>query len=220
MGTAPTIQDLKLSGTGLWMSGPDSLSGNVTLEVKGKAESRVEIDAVPRLEVVDASNVPPKGQWTGTDGTPHPMALHNCFLPTAWFAPHVALQLAIDASGALSYVGQEQHNGVNADHVRVLRPIPMKSPGPTALNADFANFDLYLDATSHLPLFLAFNLREDKDSARNVLVEVRFGNYQQVQGVNVPMRFQRLVSGNLNLDVTVTSAVINSGLSDSDFSLQ
>lgn len=36
MGTAPTIQDLKLSGTGLWMSGPDSLSGNVTLEVKGK----------------------------------------------------------------------------------------------------------------------------------------------------------------------------------------
>jgi hypothetical protein len=49
---------------------------------------------------------------------------------------------------------------------------------------------------------------------------VRFAVYQQVTGIQIPFHVQRLLNGDLVLDVTVVSAVVNSGLSDAVFSLQ
>jgi hypothetical protein len=48
-------------------------------------------------------------------------------------------------------------------------------------------------------------------------VEIDFSNYQAVNGVQVPFRVQKFLNGSLFLDVTVQSAVLNSGIPQSDF---
>jgi hypothetical protein len=54
----------------------------------------------------------------------------------------------------------------------------------------------------------------------DIPVEIRFANYQAVSGVQVPFHTQRMLNGTVVLDITAISAVVNSGLSDSQFNLQ
>jgi hypothetical protein len=80
--------------------------------------------------------------------------------------------------------------------------------------------NIYLDAASFLPVAFSFNTHPDDDEATNILVEIDFSNYEPVNGVQVPMRVQKLINGGLALDVAVTSAAVNAGLSDAPFAIQ
>ncbi len=80
--------------------------------------------------------------------------------------------------------------------------------------------DIYLDSTSLIPVAFRFNSHPDDDEDTNILVEIAFHNYQQINGVRLPMRVQKLINGGLALDVTVTSIVLNSGLTNAQFALQ
>jgi len=51
-------------------------------------------------------------------------------------------------------------------------------------------------------------------------VEIDFSNYQAVNGIQVPFHVQKLISNGLVLDLVMSSAVLNSGLSDSLFAVQ
>jgi hypothetical protein len=51
-------------------------------------------------------------------------------------------------------------------------------------------------------------------------VEVEFSNYQEVNGVQIPFKVQRLLNGNMLLQVTISRATINTGLQESLFTLQ
>ena len=80
--------------------------------------------------------------------------------------------------------------------------------------------DIYLDSTSLLPVAFAFNVHPDDDASTKIAVTINFSRYQVLNGVQIPMHVQRLISGGLALDVVVTSAVVNSGLSDAPFAIQ
>jgi len=80
--------------------------------------------------------------------------------------------------------------------------------------------DFYLEAVSLLPLAVAFNQHPDNDLLTDIPVEIDFANYRSINGVQVPFHFQRMFNGGVVLDVTVTNAVLNTGLSDGVFSLQ
>ena len=80
--------------------------------------------------------------------------------------------------------------------------------------------DVFLNSNSSLPLAIAFNAHADDNMNVNLPIEIRFANYQPTNGVNIPFHFQRLINGGVVLDVTVTSVVVNSGMSDSLFTMQ
>lgn len=80
--------------------------------------------------------------------------------------------------------------------------------------------DFYLDPASSLPLAIAFQVHADDDMNTNIPMEIRFANYQAVNGVQVPFHIQRMLNGGVVLDVVVTSATVNSGLPDSNFNIQ
>jgi len=69
-------------------------------------------------------------------------------------------------------------------------------------------------------LAVAFQVHPDLDASKDIAAEVRFASYQSVSGILVPFQIQRMLNGGVVLSVTVTSAVLNSGLPDSIFSLQ
>jgi hypothetical protein len=83
-----------------------------------------------------------------------------------------------------------------------------------------STMDFYLDAATLLPVEIDFNAHPDDDMTTNILFQILFSSYQNVNGAEIPYHIQELFSGALLLDFTASSAVLNSGLSDSLFAIQ
>jgi outer membrane lipoprotein-sorting protein len=80
--------------------------------------------------------------------------------------------------------------------------------------------DFYLDPSTFLPLAIAFAAHPNQDALTDIATEVRFANYQPVNGVLVPFHIQQMLSGGVILDITITAATFNTGIPASTFSLQ
>lgn len=218
------VTDVTVNATATRFIGPDQQAGSATLQAKGVAQSKVELDlgTTTRIEVrtldTDGLNT---GQWSN-DGTQFTtMAPHNCWTDAAWFFPPLGiLSIASQPDVSITYVGRETRNGLQVDHLQFSQVIAGKDAPATKLIQTLSTVDLYLDANSHLPLVLTSNTHPDKDATSNVPVEIRFANYQPVSGIQVPFRIQKLFDGGLQLDLTVQSATINSGLAATIFSLK
>ncbi len=216
-----SVSDIALSASVEWIAGGTRATGSATLKAKGSAEARLDVAAgeVSRSEIRnDASG--PDGRWIGSDGVRHAMAAHNCWTPAAWFAPVTVIQAALDPNTVLRYVGRVNWNGVAGEHLRMVRYVAAQNAKQAAITQSLSAVEVYLDAASHLPLAIAYSTHPDDDYSQNIPVEIRFSDYRPVSGVKVPFRVQRLVQGNINLEITILSATINGGLADSEFALQ
>lgn len=105
-------------------------------------------------------------------------------------------------------------------HLRIYRYLAGKKPSFISLTQRVSTSDFFLDSASLLPVALTFNAHPDDDANTDISVELDFSNYQPVSGVLVPLHMQKLISGGLVLDLVVTNASMNSGLSDAPFAIQ
>jgi len=129
-------------------------------------------------------------------------------------------------SYVLSYIGQETLNGAAVFHVSGSQPLPAPSNLPSGISAQLANvgqhlstMDVYLDPTTSVPIALAFNTHPDGNALIDIPVWIQFSRYQKTAGVQVPMRVQKFLNNGLVLDIQLTDATLNSGLSGSPFQL-
>ena len=114
----------------------------------------------------------------------------------------------------LSYVGPATIGSVAVQH---LSSVVATAKGiPQQLSAT----DFYLDANSLLPVQINFNVYSDTNIGTSFPVTVTLSNYQPVNGVQIPFHIRKMVQGTVVLDVLVSSAALNSGISDSEFNLQ
>lgn len=212
------LTDISLQGTATYTAGSDIETGTVTLLASGNLASRINLSLTDgqRTEIRNGA----QGDWIGPDGVEHSMATHNCWPDADWFYPGLSFQaLNSDAGLGMSYIGLETKNGLAVQHIRLFRVVPSSSGVPQATILALSTEDLYLDASSYLPLFLDFNTHPDSAFNRDFSVEVAFSDYQQMSGIMVPVRIQKHLNGALVLDLTVTSVTVNSGLPASDFAI-
>lgn len=217
------VQDATLLANVTSISGSDYLTGTATFQAKGTTESRIDLNLgnVTRSEIRSSSGGVSSGNWTATDsstaGAPlHANATHNCWTDAVWFFPALTvLNESSNSKFVFSYVGQEEHAGVTVQHLRVFQ-----AASGVKLLQHLSTMDFYLDPVTSLPLAIAFQIHPDNDAGTDIPTEIRFANYQAVNGVQVPFHIQRLVNGGVILDATVSSAVFNTDLPDSTFSLQ
>jgi len=170
-----------------------------------------------RTEIRDAQTGVPLGGWIAPNNASGYFASQNCLTDAVWFFP-VLGSLAAGPNVVLSYVGLETRNGESVQHIQsyVYQSNPLGlTPSPHQLST----MDFYLDATTFLPAAVTFNAHPDSSAATNLLFEVDFSNYQTISGMVVPMRIQRYQQGNLMVDVVVTGAAFNTGLSLSIFTV-
>jgi hypothetical protein len=204
------ISDVTLTGSVTW-NGSDT--GTATLRALGTGESRMDLALTSgsRTEVRDAQTGAQLGQWFAPNNASGNYASQNCWTDAVWFFP-VLGSLAAGPNIVLSYIGPETRNGENVQHIQSYVYQPNLS-GLTPSPQQLSTMDFYLDATTLLPAAVTFNAHPDNDATTNLLVEVDFSNYQAIGGVVVPMRIQRYQQGNLMVDVVVTGASFNTGLS-------
>jgi hypothetical protein len=210
-----SVSDVKLEGNVISLFGADSETGTGAFQAKGTDKSRVDLnlDKEVRSDVRRTANGLPAGGWKRDAEKSKTYANHNCWTDAAWFFPALsALAQTTNPNFIFSYLGQQKHGGVNTEHLRVyqqgLGPIPQLS-----------TMDLYLDAVSLLPLTVAFKQHPDNDLLTDIPVEINFASYRPINGIQVPFHFQRMFNGGVVLDVTVTNAVLNTGVSDATFNL-
>lgn len=211
-----TISDVTLNANVTWISGSDNETGTGTFQAKGFSESRIylNLSGGSRTDVRNISGGFPAGAWKKNGANAIAYAQHNCWADASWFFPALSSLVQVTNSNFFfAYVGQEQHAGVSVQHIRVSQFIAL-FPSPVSTT------DFYLDVNSYLPLAVAVSLHPDNDMNTNIPSEIRFANYQAVNGIQVPFHFQQLVDGTVNLDVIVTNAAFNTGLQDSQFTLQ
>lgn len=211
-----SLVDVQLQGNVVSIFGADSETGRGTFQAKGTGESRVDLNLNKqvRSDVRSVASGVPVGSWKRDAASSKSYSNHNCWTDAAWFFPALsALSQTANPNFIFSYLGQQKRGAVTAEHLRVyqqgLGPIPQLS-----------TMDFYLDTVSLLPLAVAFKQHPDNDLLTDIPVEVNFASYQPINGVQVPFHFQRMFNGGVVLDVTVTNAVLNTGVSDSVFSLQ
>lgn len=215
------INDVTLTGTVTRTAGSDTEEGNVTLKALGLADSRFDLSlpSGQRSGVRNSANGFPQGYWITPDGTVHTVAAHNCLVDAAWFFPALSSLAAItNPNLAMSYIGSEIQRGIPVQHIRFWLYEP--NSGAPDFIAQVSTMDFYLDSQSFLPVMVTFNTHPEGDGGTNIPVEIDFSNYQVVNGDPVPFHIQKFLNGSLLLDVTVQAVTLNSGLTDSDFSVQ
>ena len=215
------ISDIQLSASSEWIAGSTRASGTATLKIKEASASRLDISAgaFSRSEIRNDS-AGSDGQWIDANGLRHAMAMHNCWVPAGWFAPHAIVQAMSAANVATRHLGRETRGGIAFDHVQLRRTNSEKNPKIAQDLERLSTVDIFFDPATHLPITLVYNTHPDNDYERDIPVEIRFSDYRNVDGVMVPFRIQRLLQGVLNLDLTVSKATINHGLADGEFALQ
>jgi len=218
-----SITDLRITGNATSIAG-DIETGTVTLLAKGTSESRMvlSLSGGTRTETRNASAGVSQGKWVNPNpnGSSGRYAWHNTLTDAVWFFPVLSsLALSANSASLFSYVGQESRNGISAQHLRVYQLQPSSIAAAVPMS-NLSMMDFYLDSTSLLPLAIAFKIHPDNDMNTDIPTEIRFADYRAVSGVQVPFHIQRLINGGVSLDVVVTSATLNSGLPDTQFSIQ
>jgi hypothetical protein len=221
MAGGATISDATLTGTSKWTVGNDSEDGQATLLAKGVGEGRIDLalSSEPRSEIRNNLLEWPAGATILNKGEQTSWAPHNCWTSPNWFFPALS-SLAATSDPALvwSYVGQEKHNGQIVEHIRAYRFVA-NPPSNTEITRALSTEEFFLDSRSFLPAAIMFTTHPDDNALLNFQIEVDFSGYQQVTGALIPFRIQKLVSGGLQLDLSLTGASLNSGLSDSLFAI-
>lgn len=219
IGNAP-LSDIAVSGTGSWPSGDSTNTGSIEIQAKGTGMSRIVSAGTSITEVRNDSAGLPDGEWVGADGVTHRFAAHNCWIPAGWLLPQTVIISAMSNNVILTYDGQITQNGVTADQIHFSRILTTESAAGSADIAHLSRVDLLLDAGSHLPLSVRFNLHPDNDPSVDIPVEVHFSSYQNTSGTLLPLGIQQYLNGTLQVDIAVESVVVNSGIPDSAFTLQ
>jgi hypothetical protein len=216
-GTTP-VNDITLTGTATRTAGSDVETGSITLRALGNPDSRFDLvlTSGTSSEIRNNSTGVPQGAWITPDGVSHAMANHNTLTDAAWFVPQLTVLSQLSNPNLIvSYVGPETRAGAAVQHLHFA--IQSASVDPTGLWQGLSAEEVYLDASTYLPVAIAFNTHPDNDAGINIPVETDFSNYQQVNGVQIPFHIQKFLNYSLFLDVTIQSAVLNSGIPQSDF---
>lgn len=211
------ITDVTLNANVMSIIGSDSETGTATLMAKGTTESRIDLglSGGTRSEVRNTSNGLPVGEWQNNNGAVQILPQHNCWTDAVWFFPPLSsIGQSANSTTVFKYIGQEQHGGMSTQHIRIYQ-----AALPFAAVQRMSTMDVYLDPASYLPLAIAFQVHPDTDGNTNIPVEVRFANYQLVNGIRAPLHIQRLLNGTVVTDITVTNVAVNTGVSSSTFIL-
>lgn len=185
--------------------------GSITLQSNGIMTNQLTLSIsagqLSESRSWDGSN--PSGQWVGLNGQVHPMAQQNCWTDAVWFFPAMSL-LSDYADPNLVFIdlGQLQYSGGTVEHVQVYRAFSSLPPDVQQTLQTLSTIDFYLDSQTALPVAMAFSAHGDQSVSANVPIAVVFGQYQSVQGIQVPYQVVQLVNGSPFFQISITNAAV------------
>ncbi len=202
------IQDFSGSGTITYYQ-PSSVTGSVT--VRGTTKEQFRLDAALASGI--RSQAITNGQMTlkSEAGASVPLHAEVPVCPGRVVVPYILLTQAINSADfSLSYKGAANVAGHSVSQVELQEVIP----GFEDTGTDFREYhtvDFFIDSSTFQILMM-----EDV-VPKNLVRQIRFSNYQNVNGVLVPFSISEQSGGLPTWTIQLTQITFNTGLQDSDF---
>ncbi|MGB6874552.1 MAG: hypothetical protein WBD87_00825 [Candidatus Acidiferrales bacterium] len=168
-----TVNDVTLSANANWIAGSDNETGSATLKATAIGQGRVDLRLSDgqRSEVVDISQAPPTGSWSGIDGVWHPFVAHNLYTDPTWFFPTFLISRVLSGVNyTVSPMDAETQDGVAVEHVRICQQ-PGFTTDVAALLQSLSQIDIYLNASTLLPVSVSFNTHADDNALVNIAIQ-------------------------------------------------
>ena len=209
-----TITDVTMKATVTFAGGGQQQTGTITLTgVSGeKSLVSVVLPSGTTSEVRQLSDTGFSGTLTGADGTTQPIPPYNLQTTPNWFYPVFLISSAISSTSyATSLVGPSTAQNAAVQHVTLWRQQTADSVSAATARQHFSSQDLYLDASSFLPVELDYDIHPEQGSALDIPVQILFMNYQPIQGKMCAFHIQVYASNSLIYDIQISSITFNTG---------
>jgi hypothetical protein len=215
------VSDATLTGPVEWTAGSDNEAGTAVYKaVSGTHRMDLSFRNGTRSEIVSTVNGGASGNWVGLDGISHAMANHNLMSDAGWFPAFTLGNLISSSNTVLTYVGQEARDGASVIHISAYQVFPNLSSRTSGLAQHLTQVEIYLDTTTSLPVSYVFNSHPDDNALLDIPTEIRYSNYQNVGGAQVPLHVQRYLNNTLTTDLQFQNASLNAGLTVAQITAQ
>ena len=207
------IRQVQLAGSAEWHAGSLHDSGSVVLTASSAGAATMQLSLAKKgswTESQSAIGATMSCQWAGNDGTIHQGDAMNCLRPVVWFLPQISLQPASIPTGigfvdlSIGTVGPGTYRHLQSQAVLAQMPSEL-----LARSVEASTTDIGIDPNTLLPSILRYQVHPDNGAQVNIPIEVRFSDYQRVDGAEVPFMIQRYVNGSLQLEIHISSVQIN-----------
>jgi hypothetical protein len=207
-----TPGDSTATGSVTTTAGSTTESGTITILTRGTDQSSEQIQTTD-----GATSVYSRGSAsTVQSGTVTPTTLEQAVATqSADFPLPLLVGMVNDPDAAYAYVGLETLNGVSAHHVQLWNSFA--SVPQLSSIASFSIRDIWLDASSALPLRISYTAHLGQDAAQSVNYDVLLSNYSSMSGVQYPLSIQKDVNGTPWASIVISNVVFNTGLTDANF---
>ena len=211
MGVPPS--DSTATGNVTTVAGSLTQQGTVTILTRGSTQTSIQFQMPNNpWTVVFASGQANKLETTETTVYPLELAASSQCL---YFPLPFLAGILNNADYSVQYIGQEAVGSSTANHVVVQNTL---NSNPTyKFLSPFTLADIWIDASSGLPLKIGMIRRDAGGSAPKIPISVVYSNYQTVSGVRYPFTIQEYITETLWATTTIQSVTFNSGLTDSNF---
>jgi outer membrane lipoprotein-sorting protein len=213
-GNAPS--DSVATGSINIVAGPQTSTGTIRILTAGTDQTSEQITLPQSTRTVTYSH----GMAAETnDGSTLKLSVELMTASQSSCFPLPFLADALSNSDeTVSYVGQETLDARQVQHLRLTNTFASK---PTQqFLAEFTTTNLWIDATTALPVRISTVLRAGRGSAPRVPLDVYFSNYQTISGVAYPFTIQKSLNGTPWTTISINTVAFNTGLTDSSFSVQ
>lgn len=214
MGAAPS--DSTATGTVTETIGSESQEGTVQILTRGTGES-LEAIGLPDLSQTTIYSYWMAGQTIGSGAQQQLSGQLGMTSQTALYPLPLLVGALSNPDASLQYVGQETIDGAVTLHIRLWNTFASKPR--LQMLAPFSVRDVWINASSMLPVRISFTRQSAGGRAFKTLVELDFSNYQQTGGFAYASQISESLNGTPWLTISIQSMTFNTGLQDSQFQL-
>ena len=207
------VSHVQMSGNAIWYSGGSQDTGTATLTASASGGAQMQLSMTQKGTWTETQSDIGFGMncgWSGSDGVAHSGDALNCLKPVVWFLPSLSLQSSRIPSGVgaadlgMGTVGSGSYHHLQLQAVLSDMPNQLLTDSVQA-----STVDIGLDPHTLLASVLRYQVHPDNGAQVQIPIEVRYSNYQTVNGVVVPFTIERYLNGSLQLQITINSASIN-----------
>ena len=207
-----SVQDVTLTVQARRIAGSSSETAPATFKAVSSGSTQIAyvLPEGPLMETRSWSTAGGRtGSWTDPTGAVHVLPAHNMMADPSWFFPALAMSRVLTTKmSSVSYIGTETFNGIAAQHLRFSASAGEALPPRLEL---LSQMELYLDATTLLPIGLSYSDHPDNTMLVNIPIKVLFSGYAPLGGITVPTRIEQFRNESLVLDLQVQDAKVNTG---------
>jgi hypothetical protein len=131
--------------------------------------------------------------------------------------PFLAAALA-NAGESIQYIALETAGQQSLQHIRIQNTFA--SQPDFQQFAEFAIFDVWLDATTNLPQRISFVRRNGGGAAPRILVDAYYSSYKTTSSIAYPMQINLSLNSTPWTTITIGSVAFNTGLTNLGLSTQ